>query len=90
MLGAITPSSHFAGRPAANPSERIIRVNRLLRDLVAELRVIWVDYHAPLKAAEGGMPQGLSNDGLHPNRDGYAVIRPLIDRAIARALRAHS
>ena len=90
VLGAITPSSHFAGRPGANPSARIIRVNRLLRDLAAELRVTWVDYHALLSDAEGGMRQGLSNDGLHPNRDGYAVIRPLTDHAIAQALRARS
>jgi lysophospholipase L1-like esterase len=90
VLGSITPSSHFVGRPDANPSARIVRLNRLLRDLADELRVTWVDYHAPLSDAEGGMRQGLSNDGLHLNRAGYAIIRPLTERAIAQALRAHS
>lgn len=88
VLGSITPSSHFAGQPGPNPSARIMRVNRLLRNLAAQLRIIWVDYHTPLANAEGGMRQELSNDGLHPNRAGYAIIRKLTEHAIAKALRA--
>jgi lysophospholipase L1-like esterase len=30
----------------------------------------------------------LSDDGLHPNKDGYAVMAPLAERAIATALNA--
>ena len=85
VLGSITPSSGFAARPGANPSARIVRVNGLLRQLAAEQKVVFVDYHTPLTDAGGGMPQSLSNDGLHPNRDGYAIIKPLMEQAIARA-----
>ena len=35
--------------------------------------------------SEGGLQDALGNDGLHPNRDGYAAMRPLAERAIARA-----
>ena len=82
VLGSITPSTGFIARPGVNPSARIIRINRLLRELAAEQKVVFLDYHTPLTDADGGMRSGLSNDGLHPNRDGYAIIKPETERAI--------
>jgi lysophospholipase L1-like esterase len=39
-------------------------------------------------ADEAGMLKTeLTDDGLHPNRAGYAVMAPLAEKAIARALR---
>jgi lysophospholipase L1-like esterase len=32
------------------------------------------------------MKQTFSNDGVHPNRDGYSVMEPLARRAIEQAL----
>ena len=85
VLGSITPSKGFVMKPGFNPAPRIIRINGLLRQLAAEQRVRFVDYHAPLTDPAGGMPGQLSNDGLHPNRAGYAIIKPLTLRAIAHA-----
>ncbi len=52
-----------------------------------EKRIVFVDYAPVLANSAGGLADALGNDGLHPNRDGYAVMRPLTDRAIARASR---
>ena len=87
VLGAITPSSGFSARQGANPAARIVRVNRLLAQLARDEGATFVDYHAPLSDAAGGMKPGLANDGLHPNRNGYAIMKPLTERAIAQALR---
>ncbi|MCE7796219.1 GDSL-type esterase/lipase family protein [Sphingobium sufflavum] len=87
VLGSITPSSGFTMRPGANPATRIMRVNGLLRQLAAEQGVTFADYHAPMADAQGGLRAGLANDGLHPNRDGYAVMRPVTQKAIAQAER---
>ncbi|HEX7877487.1 MAG TPA: GDSL-type esterase/lipase family protein [Sphingobium sp.] len=85
VLGSITPSSGFTLRPGPNPAARISRVNGLLRQLATEQKVTFVDYHAPMTDKDGGMRAGLANDGLHPNRDGYAIMRPLTEKAIAQA-----
>lgn len=81
-LCSITPSSGFIFKPGTNPSARIIRVNGLLRKLAAEQNVAYLDYHAALTDPEGAMKPGLANDGLHPNRDGYAAIKPILERAM--------
>jgi lysophospholipase L1-like esterase len=87
VLASITPSKGFVMRPGFDPSPRIAAVNQALARLAAERRVTWVDYFPPLADSAGGFNAALANDGLHPNRAGYAVMRPLTDKAIARAAR---
>ena len=87
VLASITPSKGFSMRPGFNPAPRIAAVNRQLFRLAAEMHVTYVDYFPHLTDNEGGFSAALANDGLHPNRDGYAIMRPLAERAIARAAR---
>lgn len=89
LLGSITPSSGFAMRPGANPAARIASVNGMLRKLAVEQDVTFIDYYTPLVDGVGGMRAGLSNDGLHPNRNGYAIMSPLAEQAIAQAEKRH-
>ena len=35
----------------------------------------------------GGLPATLSKDGVHPTLAGYAVMNPLIEAGVAKALR---
>jgi lysophospholipase L1-like esterase len=85
VLGNITPSSGYTMRPGFNPAARIVRVNGMLRQLATEQGVTFIDYHTPMADGAGGLRAGLANDGLHPNRNGYAVMRPLTEQAIAQA-----
>jgi lysophospholipase L1-like esterase len=87
VLAAITPSKQFVARPGVDPSGRIVAVNRALAKLAGEMRVTSVDYAPVLADSTGALADALGNDGLHPNRDGYAKMRPLTDAAIKRAMR---
>lgn len=87
VLASITPSKGFGLRPNFDPSPRIAAVNRALARLAAERRVTYLDYFPSLADSAGGLSTALGNDGLHPNRDGYKVMRPLAERAITRAAR---
>ena len=87
VLASITPSKGFSMRPGFDPSLRIASVNRALVRLAAVRGVTFVDYAPVLANGEGGLQDALGNDGLHPNRDGYAAMRPLTEAAIARAMR---
>ncbi len=85
VLAGIMPCKTFVARPAVDLRSRIAAVNRQLVQLAALRRVTYVDYAPLLADSEGGFSAALANDGLHPNRDGYALMRPLTDKAIARA-----
>jgi lysophospholipase L1-like esterase len=86
ILGSVTSSSRFQGSPDLKPGPHIAWLNRWLRDYATRNDLIFVDYHAALVDAELGIRDGLSNDGLHPNRSGFTIMTPLAQAAIRRAL----
>ncbi len=86
VLGSTPPTKSFYGSPI-RPAPRVKALNAQLSQLAREKKVVWVDYYAKLTDPEGGMLAAYSNDGVHPNRDGYAVMRLLAEQAIARATR---
>lgn len=87
VLASILPAFEFPWRPDIAPAARIVRLNARLKQLAGERRVTFVDYHALLADADGGLPPALANDGVHPNYAGYKAMRPLADRALAQAVR---
>ncbi len=87
VLGSIPPADHFSWRPQLQPAARIVELNAWLRRFAAERGVVYVDYYAVLVGANGALRSELTHDGVHPERRGYALMRPLTERALAQALR---
>jgi lysophospholipase L1-like esterase len=49
-----------------------------------------VDYYSAMTDQSGGLPDALSNDGVHPLPAGFAIMAPLAEAGIQQALkRAH-
>jgi lysophospholipase L1-like esterase len=48
--------------------------------------VTYLDYYTALVGEDGGMKEGTSFDGVHPNAKGYAIMAPLAQAAIDKAL----
>ncbi len=86
ILGSVTPSSAFQGSPQLKPGPHIAWLNDWLRRYAKAEGLAFVDYHAALRDDDLGIRDGLSNDGLHPNRHGLEIMTPLAHAAIARAL----
>jgi acyl-CoA thioesterase-1 len=79
-----TPQSQelFAGRP----TEKILALNRWLSAYCPAHRCIYLDYFTSMVDAHGLLRKELAEDGLHPNKDGYKIMAPLVEAAIERAL----
>ena len=50
-------------------------------------RISSMYYYAALSGPSGELKSDLGNDGVHPNRKGYAVMRQLIDVKLSAAKR---
>lgn len=87
VLGSELPAAKFGWRPAIQPVESLLELNRRLSRLAAEEGVEFVDYYAALDDGQHGLPAKLSDDGVHPNVAGYAIMRPLTQAALTRALK---
>jgi lysophospholipase L1-like esterase len=66
--------------------ERISEVNELLRKYSAHSGVIYLDYYSAMADGEN-LKMILTNDGVLPNANGYGIMAPLAERAIAEALK---
>jgi lysophospholipase L1-like esterase len=62
--------------------ERILALNRWLKDYCSANRLNYIDYFSPMIDDKGLLKHDLAQDGLHPNKAGYAVMAPLAERAI--------
>lgn len=71
------------GRPPAD----ILKLNTWLKDYATQVHATYVDYFGDLVDEKGWLKEGVSNDGLHPNPDGYKVMAPIVDAAIQAALK---
>jgi lysophospholipase L1-like esterase len=87
ILGGIPPAAAFPWRPEIRPAPMIKELNVWLRDYAASKRLRFIDYYKELAGADGGLKADLGNDGVHPNRNGYRIMRRLLEQELAAAAR---
>ena len=86
VLASITPVCDcFTDQTTFRPQGKIIGLNGWLKGYAASSGAVYVDFHSAL-AAGRDFKKELTADGLLPNDKGYAVMAPLVERAIAQAL----
>jgi len=78
VLASIPPAERFLWSPQLRPAPQIQRLNAWLRAYARREGLVYADYYARLATPQGGMRPGFAIDGVHPNRDAYAQMRPLI------------
>ena len=86
ILASVPPATAFPWAKDKRPAPQIATLNRWIAAYAAREGFTYVDYHAVLATQAGGMKPGLASDGVHPTPAGYAVMRPLAEAAIRRAL----
>jgi len=71
---------------ALRPRERILALNRWLKDYCAKNGFVYLDYFSSVVDERGMLKRALSDDGLHPTDAGYKIMAPLAEKAIQKAL----
>jgi lysophospholipase L1-like esterase len=92
VLSSITPTSayHAVGnatpQSSLRPMSRIKAINAWMKSYAAANGHVYLDYFTPMLDESGVMKSELTTDDLHPNAAGYAIMAPLVEAAIQRAL----
>jgi len=91
VFASITPISeyHVRGVPqtTSRPMERIKAINEWMKSYAASHGDVYLDYFSAMIDDKGLMRAELTDDDLHPNAKGYAIMAPLAEAAIAKALK---
>ena len=83
----LLPGSSAMPQTTARPMVRIHALNDWMKKYAGDHGYVWLDYFSAMVDASGLLREELSEDDLHPNAKGYAIMGPLAEDAIKRALR---
>jgi lysophospholipase L1-like esterase len=87
VMCSVLPAFDFPWSPGKVPAPKVLALNAWMKGYAAEKGHVYVDYHSAMKDARDGLPATLSHDGVHPLPAGYAVMTPLVEAGIEKALK---
>jgi lysophospholipase L1-like esterase len=87
VLVSVLPAYDYWWQPGMEPAEKIVALNTWIKQYAAQRGIPFVDCHTPMSDERHAMKKEFSADGVHPNDAGYAVMAPLVEAGIAKALK---
>lgn len=88
VISSVLPAYDFPWRPGMEPAQKVITLNKMLKDYALKNGCGYVDYFSAMADSRNGLPVSLAEDGIHPNLAGYKIMEPLVEKAIEKALKA--
>ncbi|RZK79967.1 MAG: acylhydrolase, partial [Pedobacter sp.] len=79
VLSSVLPAFDFPWKPNMEPANKVIALNAWIKEYAAKNGLTYVDYFTPMKDERNGLPKNLANDGIHPTKEGYAIMEPLVE-----------
>jgi lysophospholipase L1-like esterase len=86
VLCSVLPAFDFPWKRGLEPAPKILAINAWMKAYAARKGYVYVDFHSAMKDAQDGLPPNLSGDGVHPLAAGYAIMTPLVEAGIQKAL----
>ena len=87
ILCSVLPAFDYPWRPGMEPNVKIPELNKWIKAYAEKNKFIYVDYFSAMADDRNGLPSDLSKDGVHPNKKGYEIMQPIVEKAIAKALK---
>ncbi len=87
VLSSVLPASSLPWRASINPVPKVAVLNEMIKTYAGKNNIVYLDYFTAMADEKSGLPLALSKDGVHPNLEGYKVMEPLAEKAIAAALK---
>jgi lysophospholipase L1-like esterase len=87
VLCSVLPALDLPWKLGITPAPKVLALNAWIKAYAAEKGYVYVDCHTAMKDRRGGLSAKQSRDGVHPSPAGYAVMAPLVEAGIEKALK---
>lgn len=87
VLSSVLPVYDYPWKPGLEPAEKIVHLNEMIKVFAKQNDMVYLDYFSAMADERNGLKKQLGDDGVHPNKTGYAIMEPLVQKAIAEALK---
>ena len=79
ILCSILPCKRYGWRPeVTDAADQILKLNDMIKAYALDNSIPFVDYHSSMKDDENALLANLSNDGCHPNAEGYEIMKSIV------------
>jgi lysophospholipase L1-like esterase len=82
ILCSVLPVSKFPWDQELKPAEKVMELNLLLKLYAYQNDIVYLNYFTAMADDSYGLKKELGTDGVHPNKAGYLVMEPLLEKAI--------
>jgi len=86
ILSSTLPAFDYPWKPGLEPSGKIIELNKMIKNYAELNGHIYLDYFSAMVDERNGLPKKYAEDEVHPTKEGYKVMEPLVEAAIKEAL----
>lgn len=86
ILCSVLPANRFNWNPKILPANRGIALNKMIQSYAKTNKIIYVDYYSHMVDDENGLQKRFGEDGVHPNKEGYLLMKSIVNEAIEELL----
>jgi lysophospholipase L1-like esterase len=86
ILCSLLPAYDFPWKTGSFPTEKIVTFNAMLKKYADENSILFLDYYSAMVDERKGLKAAYADDGVHPNKMGYEVMGPIIEKGINKIL----
>jgi lysophospholipase L1-like esterase len=83
VLCSILPANDFPWKRGMEPANKIEALNAMILKYAKANGIAYVDYFSAMVDERKGLKAIYSEDGVHPNKEGYLVMEPIVETIIS-------
>lgn len=87
IICSVLPAADFPWKHGLEPAPKVVALNKVLKKYAEKNKLFYVDYFSAMVNEKWGLKEELGTDGVHPNEAGYAIMEPILQRAISKVLK---
>ena len=70
-----------------HPPQDILKLNSWMKDYASKVGATYVDYFNAMVDKKGFLKENISEDGIHPNGEGYRIMTEVLEKVLEKALK---
>ena len=86
ILCSLLPAYDFPWKTGSFPAKKMETFNTMLKKYADENDILYLDYYSAMVDERKGLKATFADDGVHPNKAGYEVMGPIVEKAIEKVL----
>lgn len=87
IISSVLPAYDYSWKPGLEPNIKVPKLNEMLRIYAEKNGMIYLDYFSAMADHRNGLPKEFAEDGVHPTKEGYDVMKRLLLESTNSALK---